>query len=109
MACAVAKGRVMPKVPPAGVIAVTERARAGLGALRQKMVPPSIALLDDINDFWAFHIVFALAELRAMIVHGGGRERTAEEYRALYASAGFALTRIIPTAGPTSIIEGRPA
>jgi C-methyltransferase len=43
-----------------------------------------------------------------MIVHAGGRERTVEEYRALYESAGFYLTRIIPTGGPTSIIEGRP-
>ena len=43
-----------------------------------------------------------------MIVHGGGRERTTEEYRALCASAGFALTRVIPTAGPLSIVEARP-
>jgi len=43
-----------------------------------------------------------------MIVHGGGRERTSEEYRALLSSAGFTLTRVIPTAGPLSIVEARP-
>lgn len=56
----------MAKVPPAKVVEVTEKARFGLGALRQKLVPPGIALLDYVNDFWAFHIVFALAELRAV-------------------------------------------
>ena len=35
----------------------------------------------------------------------GGLERTAEEYRELLASAGFELTRIIPTKSPFSIIE----
>jgi hypothetical protein len=42
-----------------------------------------------------------------MIVMAGGRERTLEEYAALLGRAGFQLTRIIPTAGPTSVIESR--
>jgi len=36
-----------------------------------------------------------------------GRERTADEFRDLYAAAGFRLTRVIPTGG-LSIIEGIP-
>jgi len=40
-----------------------------------------------------------------------GRERTEAEYRTLFATAGFALTKITPTQPPTafSVIEGRPS
>jgi O-methyltransferase domain len=41
-----------------------------------------------------------------MMLSPGGLERTAEEFRALFAAAGFELTRIIPTASPMSVIEG---
>ncbi len=40
-----------------------------------------------------------------MFVMNGGRERTAEEYRRLFAAAGLKLTRIIPTEAE-SLIEG---
>lgn len=43
-----------------------------------------------------------------MFVMNGGRERTAEEYRRLFAAAGLRLTRIIPTAAE-SLIEGERA
>jgi len=43
-----------------------------------------------------------------MLVGVGGRERTAAEYRDLYAKAGFELEQIIPTGSPLSIIIGRP-
>ncbi len=44
-----------------------------------------------------------------MLVGLTGRERTEAEYRALYAAAGFALTRTIPTQGELHVIEGIPA
>jgi len=34
-----------------------------------------------------------------------GRERTEDEFRSLFARTGFALTRIVPTASPLSVIE----
>jgi hypothetical protein len=37
-----------------------------------------------------------------------GRERTAEEFAALYEAGGFRLVRVLPAAG-VSIIEGVPA
>ena len=40
-----------------------------------------------------------------MLTSPGGKERTAEEYRALLAQAGFRLTRIISTKSPFSVIE----
>jgi SAM-dependent methyltransferase len=44
-----------------------------------------------------------------MLTIPGGLERTEEEYRELYASAGFKLTRIVPTDAEVSVIEGRKA
>ncbi len=41
-----------------------------------------------------------------MLLIPGGKERTAEEYTELFASAGFSLSRIVPTAGEISVIEG---
>ena len=42
-----------------------------------------------------------------MLVQLGAQERTAGEYRKLYEQAGFQMTRVVPTAGPISIVEGR--
>ena len=43
-----------------------------------------------------------------MMVMPGGRERTEQEFAALFESAGFALTRVVPTESMPSVIEGRP-
>ena len=42
-----------------------------------------------------------------MLLLPGGRERTADEFAALFAHSGFELTRIIPNASPLSVIEAR--
>lgn len=57
----------------------------------------------------ARHLVFdgAMSNLN-MFVLGLGAERTEEEYRALLAKAGFAVTQIVPTRALMSIIEARP-
>jgi hypothetical protein len=44
-----------------------------------------------------------------MMVLLGGQERTAAEYRRLFAAHGFRLTRVVPTAGDISVVEGAPA
>jgi O-methyltransferase domain/Dimerisation domain len=44
----------------------------------------------------------------AMLVLGGGRERTEVEFRDLLRKAGFTLTRVIPATGVTSIVEAHP-
>jgi hypothetical protein len=41
-----------------------------------------------------------------MLVMNGGRQRTEEEYRQLYAASGLQLTRVIPTPSEFSIVEG---
>lgn len=43
-----------------------------------------------------------------MLVMAGGRERTEEELRELFAQAGFTLTRVVPS-GRTFVVEGVPA
>jgi len=43
----------------------------------------------------------------AMLVLPGGEERTADEYRRLYETAGFRLTGIVPTTAGVSVIDGR--
>jgi hypothetical protein len=44
-----------------------------------------------------------------MLFITGGRERTRAQYAALFAAAGFRLDRVVPTAGPVSVIVGVPA
>jgi hypothetical protein len=43
-----------------------------------------------------------------MLMMPGGRERTADEFEALFAKSGFQMTRIVPTKSPLSVIEARP-
>ncbi|WP_315790579.1 methyltransferase [Fischerella sp. JS2] len=45
-------------------------------------------------------------DIEMLIMTTGGRERTASEYKELFAAAGFQLTNIIPTPSPVSVIEG---
>lgn len=42
-----------------------------------------------------------------MLVIPGGKERTAEEYRTLFAEAGWELTSITPTTADVSVLEGK--
>ena len=44
----------------------------------------------------------------AMLVWTGGKERTEAEYRALLATAGFELTRVVPTRSSLSVVEAIP-
>jgi O-methyltransferase/methyltransferase family protein len=44
-----------------------------------------------------------------MMVGPGGRERTREEFAALFAAGGFSLERTVPTAIGLNVFEGRPA
>jgi hypothetical protein len=41
-----------------------------------------------------------------MMVFPGGRERTEDEFRRLFATAGLQLTRVVPTKSPVCVVEG---
>jgi hypothetical protein len=43
-----------------------------------------------------------------MLVGPGGRERTLEEFDALFAAAGYRLAEVTPTAGPMVVLEAVP-
>lgn len=43
-----------------------------------------------------------------MLIVAGGRERTEEQFRALFVASGWKLNRVIPMATPESIVEGIP-
>ena len=42
-----------------------------------------------------------------MLVMPGGKERTEQEFRDLFARAGFTLTRVVPTGSPLSVVEAK--
>ena len=44
-----------------------------------------------------------------MLLLPGGKERSAEEFAALFARAGFALNRVVPTGSPLAVVEARVA
>jgi SAM-dependent methyltransferase len=48
-----------------------------------------------------------LLDIQMMATMPGGKERTADEYRDLLEKSGFALTRIISTIAPISLIEAK--
>jgi hypothetical protein len=49
-----------------------------------------------------------LIDMTMLMYFGEARQRTVDEYRKLFESTGFALTRISPTAGAFSIVEALP-
>ncbi|WP_394833014.1 acetylserotonin O-methyltransferase [Pendulispora rubella] len=48
-----------------------------------------------------------LMDLEMLALTPGGRERTADEFRKIFAAAGFTLTRIVPTEAYLSVVEGQ--
>jgi hypothetical protein len=78
---------------------ILKSCRAGVNAggkllVADQVIPPG-------NDYTFGKIV----DLEMMLLPGG-HERTEQQFRDLFAAAGWRLTRIIPTAAPMSIVEG---
>ena len=77
-----------------------------LGNCRRAMKPGSPLLVVEAvippgNEF----SVAKLLDLEVFVM-GGGRERTEAEFRDLFQSSGFALSRVVPTQESISVIEG---
>jgi len=115
-------GRFLDSVPPGGdayvlkdivhdwddglAIAILRNCRVAMTAppsvaarllVVEKVIPPGNGpFADKLTDI-------------TMLLVTRGRERTAKEYRALLADAGFTVTRIVPTRSPASVIEAIPA
>jgi hypothetical protein len=82
-------------------------ARKILANIRKAMTPNGRVLLYEAIVGPRNSASFAKFLDLEMLVVAGGRERTVDEYRALFASAGLKLERTFATAGPLSIIEAR--
>jgi hypothetical protein len=80
-----------------------------LGNVRQGINPGGRLLLVELvlPDDPSIPHPGTLTDLE-MLVSVGGRERTRAGYAELLAKAGFAVTRVVPTAGPMSIVEAEP-
>jgi hypothetical protein len=50
-----------------------------------------------------------LLDIEMLVVTEGGKERTEEEFAALFAASGFRLNRIVTTSRPMAVIEAVPA
>jgi hypothetical protein len=88
------------------------RSVAILHNIRHAMAPQGKLLLVEMMlparvDQTAMSQIIAGSDVN-MMVNVGGRERTAAEFITLLDAAGFRLTRIIPTQGLWSVVEGVP-
>ena len=72
------------------------RANATLLVLEWDLGPPNAVAGPKFSDL-------------NMLVAPGGRERTVDEYRALFEAAGFSLEGVVPDATGRFVLEGKPA
>ena len=76
-------------IPPDGAVVVVER------------LLPERAKVGIETDVY-------FIDLEMLALTPGGRERTEDEFRQLFAAAGFVLAQVVPTASPFRVFEGRP-
>jgi hypothetical protein len=86
-----------------------QRARAILRTCRSAMSEGSRLLLIEMVVPAGNTPAYAKLLDLLMLVYAGGRERTEAEFRNLLTTAGFSVSRILPTASAVSIIEAMPA
>jgi hypothetical protein len=116
--CTVVAGDFFQAVPPGGDIYVLRRIihdwddAESAAILRQchraMSAEGTLLLIEGVIQPANQPDVTKLSDIN-MMVSQGGRERTAEEYAALLAEAGFRMTRVLPTEWRSSIVEAVPA
>jgi O-methyltransferase domain len=87
-----------------------ERCRTILRLMREKLPKQGRVLLCEmvVTDEPGPTPV-KLLDIEMLVMTGGGKERTEEEFRDLFAASGLQLNRIVPTGRPLSVIEAVPA
>lgn len=84
-----------------------ERALAILRNVRRAMGPEAtLVIIESVLPEGGRAHMAQLIDLEMLVIDG--KERSEREWRGLLACAGFALARIVPSAGPVSVIEARP-
>ncbi len=82
-----------------------ERAAAILRNIRAAMRRPGrVILIESVIDAGRTADLGKFIDYE-MLMMTGGRERTADDFRQLFAGTGFTLTRIVPTRSPLSVVE----
>ena len=84
-----------------------ERALAILTNIRKAMKPGGRVILLETIVLPGNQPDFGKILDLEMLLMPGGRERTEQEFRALFARAGFAQVRFIPTPSPLSVLEAQ--
>jgi hypothetical protein len=86
-----------------------DRAVAILSNIRRAMTSTSgrLMLLEAVLAPGDTPDIGKLIDIEMMLMPGG-KERTADEFAALFKRAGFELTRVVPTESMLSVVEGRP-
>jgi hypothetical protein len=84
-----------------------DQCRQILGNCRQAMTPQArLLVVESVIPPGNEPFMGKFLDLTMLLIPGG-KERTEAEYRTLFESAGFHLTRIVPTATEVSVIEGK--
>ena len=79
--------------------AILKNIATSMGARKGKVILlESVIASDGAPDFGKFLDI-------EMMLLPGGRERTADEFKALFARSGFELTKVVPTKSPLSVVE----
>lgn len=115
--CQIAGGDFFSSVPAGGDLYTLfdvvhnwndEKATAILTIVRGAMKTNSkLLLIERVPSEDADPLAAAFSDLNGLVLLGG-RERIADEHRAILAAAGFRLNRILPTPTPWSIVEAVP-
>jgi hypothetical protein len=115
--CQVIGGDMFAEVPGGGDAYLIARvlfnwddqhARALLQSCRRAMGPQAKLLVIDVVDTDAGKPkVAAFGDLNLLLLFGG-RQRTESEFQALFDSAGFRITRILPTQSHFKLVEAVP-
>jgi hypothetical protein len=115
--CEVVAGNIFSEVPAGGDVYVMkwiihdwndERSVVILKNCRRAILPDGkLLLVEAVLPPRNEHALSKFFDLN-MLVMTGGRERTAPEFKALFETSGFKLTRIVPTDSEFSVIEGVP-
>lgn len=86
-----------------------ERAGAILGNCRRAMAQGGrVLVVDAVVDESPESLYANLLDIEMLVLTPHGKERTEPEFRRLFGSAGFGLSRIVSTASPLKIVEAHP-
>jgi len=84
-----------------------ERAAAILKQCHRAMVDNGrVLVVEQVIPPGNDPFVGKLLDVNMLVMCPGGKERTSEEFRDLFAKSGFKMTRIVPTQGIVSVVEG---